>query len=85
MHASDSLRAPNRITFHDELNAKQGTIQREAHFSKWARPGFAEGLGASAATETLITLRSLPKPLALCLAIVARHFGLAFFGPIEPK
>jgi hypothetical protein len=34
---------------------------------------------------TLMTLGSLTESFAFVLAIVACHFGLAFFGPTEPK
>jgi hypothetical protein len=53
----------------------------QAHISKWTRLGFAEGFTAGTATETLVALWSLTESLAFSLAIVARHFGLAFFGP----
>jgi hypothetical protein len=85
MHASDSLCAPDQIAFHDQLNAEQSTIQRQAHLSERTGLRFTECLRAGAETEALITSRSLTESPAFNLAIVARHFGLAFFGPIEPK
>jgi hypothetical protein len=44
-----------------------------------------EGFRTEAATKTLIALFGSTESLALSLAVVKRHFGLAFFGPIEPK
>jgi hypothetical protein len=44
-----------------------------------------ECLRALTAAETLVNLADFSESLAFDLAIVARHFGLAFFGPTEPK
>lgn len=85
MYPSDALRTPNRISFHDELNAEQRTIQRDAHLSERALRDFTESLGALTAAITLMALGSLTESFAFALAIVARHFGLAFFGPVEPE
>ena len=63
----------------------QGAIQRQTHISERMRNGFSECAGALTTTEPLMTSQVFAESLAFNLAVVARHFGLAFFGPIEPK